>query len=512
MKKCIILSRVSTERQNVTQQTDLLIQKAKNDGYKDNNIIIIEDKESAIKKSVEEREGLRKLKSEIEKNNDVDIVYIYEISRLGRRMDVLIEMRDYFVEHQIQLYIYNNNQYLLEKKEDKLVLSFVGGLIFTLFSQFAESEMKDKKDRMKRGKQSARNEGKYLGGIITFGYKLGENKKIEIDEKNADIVRKIFNDYEKGWGYSSIGQELMLKGDIKTLNIKSAIAYIKNVINRREYTGEIVNGRILPQIISKEQFERCQKIAHNRFKPKSNIKNIYWCKNLLKTIDKITGKEYLLSPIIGAVNYRYYDENLKSIGLNINFIDSLTWYVVKKHRLDSVEYDAKTEADEANKYKDEYEKKLKQCDVRIERIQSKKERWLQLYVDGRINEKRLDEEEYKISQELANIEMEKDDYNHKITEMMNRIIYATSWFYEKSINDVKSDEEIFDIIHNDVEKILVFKGGGMYEFNISFYMKNGFVDKFKICTNNINRYVINEKGENVKFEYIERFKRKKYIK
>lgn len=50
MKKCIILSRVSTERQNVTQQTDLLIQKAKNDGYKDNNIIIIEDKESAIKK------------------------------------------------------------------------------------------------------------------------------------------------------------------------------------------------------------------------------------------------------------------------------------------------------------------------------------------------------------------------------------------------------------------------------------------------------------------------------
>ena len=54
MKKVIVLSRVSTEGQDLTQQTDEVLREVYKDGYTDSNIIIIEDKESAIQLSEEE--------------------------------------------------------------------------------------------------------------------------------------------------------------------------------------------------------------------------------------------------------------------------------------------------------------------------------------------------------------------------------------------------------------------------------------------------------------------------
>ena len=44
MKKCIILSRVSTNQQDLVQQTNALIAKAKAFGYNDNNIELTDSK------------------------------------------------------------------------------------------------------------------------------------------------------------------------------------------------------------------------------------------------------------------------------------------------------------------------------------------------------------------------------------------------------------------------------------------------------------------------------------
>ena len=74
MKRVIVLSRVSTEGQDLTQQTDEVLREVYKDGYTDSNIILIEDKESAIKLSEEERLGLNKMKDHINNNP-----YIYEL-------------------------------------------------------------------------------------------------------------------------------------------------------------------------------------------------------------------------------------------------------------------------------------------------------------------------------------------------------------------------------------------------------------------------------------------------
>lgn len=103
MKKVIVLSRVSSASQDLSQQTDEVLREVYKDGYTDSNIIIIEDTESAIKLSEEERHGLNKMKDHINKNPKIECVYIYELSRLSRRQLVLFSIRDFLVERKIQL-------------------------------------------------------------------------------------------------------------------------------------------------------------------------------------------------------------------------------------------------------------------------------------------------------------------------------------------------------------------------------------------------------------------------
>ena len=52
LSKAIVLSRVSSSHQDLTQQTDEILREVHRDGYEDRDIIIIEDTESAINLSV----------------------------------------------------------------------------------------------------------------------------------------------------------------------------------------------------------------------------------------------------------------------------------------------------------------------------------------------------------------------------------------------------------------------------------------------------------------------------
>ena len=101
--KAIGLIRVSTVSQDLTQQTEAVKEEMKRDGYKPSNIILIEDKESAVTLSEEERQGIIKMKQYIESDPSIDAVYVFELSRLSRRPEVLYSVRDYLLEKKINL-------------------------------------------------------------------------------------------------------------------------------------------------------------------------------------------------------------------------------------------------------------------------------------------------------------------------------------------------------------------------------------------------------------------------
>ena len=93
--KCILFSRVSTLQQSLESQTDSIKNEALRLGYNENNLILIEQKESAVKLDIEERIGIQQLKHYIENDKNIDCVIVYEISRLARRPKILYEISIY---------------------------------------------------------------------------------------------------------------------------------------------------------------------------------------------------------------------------------------------------------------------------------------------------------------------------------------------------------------------------------------------------------------------------------
>ena len=59
-EKAIVLSRVSSLKQDLVQQTDEVLKTVRNDGFKDENIIIIEDKELLLSCQRKKGEDLMK--------------------------------------------------------------------------------------------------------------------------------------------------------------------------------------------------------------------------------------------------------------------------------------------------------------------------------------------------------------------------------------------------------------------------------------------------------------------
>lgn len=107
--KAIILSRVSSEHQTLEQQTEAVLKEVRRDGYTDDNIIIIEDKESAIKLSEEERNGLNKMKEYINNDPSINVATKIEAVR-GRGGEDLRFSHDF----EDLVYVLNNRQDITE--------------------------------------------------------------------------------------------------------------------------------------------------------------------------------------------------------------------------------------------------------------------------------------------------------------------------------------------------------------------------------------------------------------
>ena len=264
--KAIILSRVSSGHQDLEQQTIKVKEQAMKDGYLENDIIIIEEVESAVKLSEEERNGLNRMK-EVIMTQPVDCVYTYEISRISRQAKIVYSIRDFLEQHHVQLVVMNPFFRMLK---DDGTLSETSNLFFGIFSSLAENEGYLRKSRIKKAVDKYRAMGRHTGGNIQFGYKTNYNHEYEVDEVNGSIVREIFEMYvNERMSIRKIAKEMYERGiqmwtcktNRKPTTYLTMQTNINNILHRKEYYGA-VKGK--PAIISKELFDEAQEIMKDR--------------------------------------------------------------------------------------------------------------------------------------------------------------------------------------------------------------------------------------------------------
>jgi len=87
----------------------------------------------------------------------------------------------------------------------------VGQIVLNVLTCLAETERIQISERIKAQKHFAKQERKFLGGALEFGYKKDEKGKLIPDEKEQIILQSMFNLRNQGLGYRKISDEIKKK-------------------------------------------------------------------------------------------------------------------------------------------------------------------------------------------------------------------------------------------------------------------------------------------------------------
>ena len=250
--KCLVMIRVSTERQKIEDQHAEMEVFCRNEGY--DELVFVEDRgASAIKLDDSYMMMIEQVKDEIERDPGIVCFAVWELSRAFRNELVFQEVKQFLVERRIQFIV--KNPYLRLLNPDGTVNPGMEVAV-TLMATLAKQEMELKKERFKRAKDAMRKQGRYTGGhCIKFGYRVDENGYFVIDEEDSKLVRLIFEMYATGkWSVRKLYDELVERG--------YRINY--HLVNRMVADRSYVDGRY-PQMISQELWDRCEQVRKRHF-------------------------------------------------------------------------------------------------------------------------------------------------------------------------------------------------------------------------------------------------------
>lgn len=243
MSKAIILVRVSTQIQNTEPQLEKLVNFAKQLGFDNNQLHIIETKESGLLSS-KQREGFEQLKNMVEVDDSYKTLICSEISRLSRRQTSLHELKDWLIQNKIQLHVYEPRMKLFGE-DGKVDPTFP--ILFTVIGQFAESELIQKRERTSTALKSYASKGYSLTSKELFGYQkyietTTKKSKYRIDPTNGNIVNEIFNWYLNGLpGLQSNETSIVKIARYCTYNKYPKYTHSKRNVNKllkeKAYTG-----------------------------------------------------------------------------------------------------------------------------------------------------------------------------------------------------------------------------------------------------------------------------------
>ena len=375
-KKCIIFLRVSTTSQSTDGQSENVIKMAERAGYSRQQMIFISEQESGIKLTEEERLGINKMKKFIAEDTSINCVFVSEVSRIARTKKVLFSVEEWLVKNKIQLSIYEPRIDLLNPDGS---VNDAAETIFTLYAQFAESEMRTKKLRFAYGKRRSHDDGRWTGEKLPIGYSVDDDKHIIIDEEGAYIVRTIYNMYSSGeWSIPTLHKELSKLG-ITFHGQQIAYTRLAKILRNERFTG-LDN---YPPIITQELFEKCKNL---RIQFKTVKKNNYVSQSLCNRLIKCPCCGSHLSS--SGRTYRCHTRHRNPSGcdykieISTDVLDDIVWKVAAELEVSDLMTDNHNKRRQYEKEIEVLNLKINQFDKRFPVIQKRKDRIKELVIDG----------------------------------------------------------------------------------------------------------------------------------
>jgi len=183
-----------------------------------------------------ERPGLQRMLKDADLGV-FDKVVVYKLDRLARNLRLLLEIEDKLKKGGVFLY---------SVKESIDTSTSIGKVVFQVLGLASEWERDAIVERTRSGRIQRYKEGRWAGGKPPYGYSYDKDtKKLVINETEARIARRIFEEYKSGKSLRAIAN--VLNGErIAPRSKKGSIwraTALRNVLINPVYKGMLVVNR-----------------------------------------------------------------------------------------------------------------------------------------------------------------------------------------------------------------------------------------------------------------------------
>lgn len=391
------------------------------------------------------------------KNNKFDTLLLYKLDRLGRSARITLNSIHLLEQLNVQI---------KSMTEPFDTSSPSGRFMITMLAGVADLERSTILERMQLGTNRAAKEGKWLGGIVPYGYYVNEDKYLEVNTtiipgfnlSEADIIKLIFkltteNNYScvKIADYlNSLNIPTSYKKDNRKLNkgkrkvSTSGIwrpGNILRMLHNKTYMGiheygkrstkkrEIIPRKV-PAIVTEKVWNKAQEvIKDNIIEATRNHKRNYLLKGLIRcglcnrTYVGITyGKKYYYV-CNGKISY---GEKCNSKNINGKYIENMIWNDITEfinnpgETINILKENLKTK--DSNKQDLINQKELLETNLRAK--ETEKQSILDLFRKGIITATDVELQLSKIQEEFNNIHDNLNDIKNKLNEMQNILDYT----------------------------------------------------------------------------------------
>ena len=235
-----IYSRVSTIEQaeegySIDEQERLLIEWCNKMGYE---VYKCYADRGISGTDIKSRPSLKELLSEAEENK-FDMVLSWKINRISRKLEDVLKI--------VNL-LENNNISFKSYSEPFETNTPAGKMQFQIMALIGEFERGTIAQNVKMGMCAKARAGEWCGGRV-LGYDLVQMEKqsgakrtktkLVINEKEAEAVRFIFNEYGNGKGYKAITNQLNKLGHKTKLGNNFSVGSIREILTNPVYIGKV---------------------------------------------------------------------------------------------------------------------------------------------------------------------------------------------------------------------------------------------------------------------------------
>ena len=150
-----------------------------------------------------ERPALKRLLRDVEAGL-IDVVVVYKIDRLSRSLMDFAKLANLFEQHNVTF---------VSVTQQFNTTTSMGRLTLNVLLSFAQFEREVIGERIRDKFAASRKKGLWMGGWPALGYEV-ENRRLVVVEREAALVRRIFDRFAKTGSVLAVARELNAAGEV----------------------------------------------------------------------------------------------------------------------------------------------------------------------------------------------------------------------------------------------------------------------------------------------------------